>query len=37
MMGKTKQFRGRPGARSDWKKAFVRLQDGQSIDLSTGI
>jgi len=35
--GKTKQFRGRPGQRSDWKKAMVRLAEGQSIDLTTGL
>jgi len=33
--GKTKRFRGRPGRRSDVKKAFVRLADGQSIDFTT--
>ena len=35
--GKTKRFRGRPGMRSDWKKAMVRLAEGQSIDLTTGL
>lgn len=35
--GKTKRFRGRPGVRSDVKKAYVRLVEGQSIDLSTGL
>ena len=35
--GKTKRFRGRPGRRSDVKKAYVRLAEGQSIDLSTGL
>lgn len=35
--GKTKRFRGRPGQRSDIKKAFVKLAEGQSIDLSTGL
>ena len=33
--GKTKRFRGRPGVRSDVKKAIVTLAPGQSIDLST--
>ena len=33
--GKTKRFRGRPGRRSDVKKAYVRLAAGQSIDLSS--
>ena len=32
--GKAKRFRGRPGVRSDVKKAFVQLAEGQSIDLS---
>jgi large subunit ribosomal protein L23 len=32
--GKTKRFRGRPGQRSDVKKAFVQLAEGHSIDLS---
>lgn len=35
--GKTKRFKGRPGKRSDYKKAMVRLADGQSIDLTTGL
>ena len=35
--GKTKRFKGRPGQRSDWKKAMVRLAAGQSIDLTTGL
>ena len=35
--GKTKQFRGRPGKRSDVKKAIVTLKDGQSIDVATGL
>jgi large subunit ribosomal protein L23 len=35
--GKAKRFRNRPGQRSDWKKAIVRLAEGQSIDLTTGL
>lgn len=35
--GKTKRFKGRPGKRSDVKKAYVRLEKGQQIDLSTGL
>jgi large subunit ribosomal protein L23 len=35
--GKTKRFKGRPGVRSDVKKAFVQLAAGQSIDFSTGL
>lgn len=37
MKGKTKRFRGREGRRSDWKKAIVKLQGGQTIDLTTGL
>ncbi len=35
--GKTKRFRGRMGRRSDVKKAIVTLQEGQSIDITTGL
>ena len=35
--GKTKRFRGRPGRRSDVKKAVVTLAPGQSIDVTSGI
>jgi len=35
--GKVKRFRGRVGQRSDWKKAIVTLQDGSTIDVTTGI
>ncbi len=35
--GKVKRFRGRTGTRNDMKKAVVTLQDGQSIDISTGL
>jgi large subunit ribosomal protein L23 len=35
--GKVKRFRGRPGRRSDVKKAFVTLAEGQSIDVTTGL
>jgi large subunit ribosomal protein L23 len=35
--GKTKRFRGRPGRRSDVKKAYVKLAAGQTIDLTTGL
>jgi large subunit ribosomal protein L23 len=35
--GKTKRFKGRPGKRSDVKKAFVQLAEGQSIDFTTGL
>ena len=35
--GKAKRFRNQPGQRSDWKKAIVRLAEGQTIDLTTGL
>ena len=35
--GKTKTFRGRPGRRSDMKKAMVTLAEGQNIDLMGGL
>ena len=35
--GKTKRFRNIPGRRSGWKKAVVTLEEGQSIDIGTGI
>ena len=35
--GKTKRFRGLLGQRSDVKKAIVTLQEGQTIDISTGL
>ncbi|HME21730.1 MAG TPA: 50S ribosomal protein L23 [Acetobacteraceae bacterium] len=35
--GKTKRFKGRPGQRSDMKKAFVKLAAAQSIDFTTGL
>ncbi len=35
--GKLKRFRGRPGQRSDVKKAYVTLAEGQAIDVSTGV
>lgn len=30
--GKTKRFGSKEGKRSDWKKAIVRLAEGQDID-----
>ncbi len=33
----TKQFRGVPGKRSDYKNAIVTLLDGYSIDVTTGL
>jgi len=35
--GKVKRFRGQVGKRSDVKKAFVTLDEGHSIDVTTGI
>jgi Ribosomal protein L23 len=35
--GKSKVFRGRPGLRSDWKKAIVSLVEGHKIDVTTGL
>jgi len=35
--GKTKRFRGRPGVRKDVKKAYVTLEEGNTIDVSTGL
>ena len=32
--GKSKSFRNRAGRRGDWRKAYVRLVDGQSIDVT---
>ncbi|MFO1408177.1 MAG: 50S ribosomal protein L23 [Steroidobacteraceae bacterium] len=32
--GKAKRFGGRPGRRSDWKKAYVSLAEGQTIDFA---
>jgi large subunit ribosomal protein L23 len=35
--GKRKVFRGRIGKRSDFKKAIVRLETGNKIDLGMGV
>ncbi|OQW40288.1 MAG: 50S ribosomal protein L23 [Proteobacteria bacterium SG_bin5] len=35
--GKTKRWKGETYTRSDVKKAIVTLQEGQSIDVTTGI
>jgi large subunit ribosomal protein L23 len=35
--GKAKKFRGRAGERSDKKKAYVTLEAGNTIDVSTGL
>ncbi len=33
--GKSKSFKFRQGRRGDWRKAYVTLADGQSIDVMT--
>ncbi len=35
--GKTKVFRGRKGTQSNVKKAIVTLEEGQTIDITTGL
>ena len=35
--GKTKRFRGIIGTQSDVKKAVVTLEEGHSIDITTGL
>ena len=35
--GKVKMFRGMRGQRSDVKKAVVTLEEGQTIDVTTGL
>ena len=35
--GKTKRFRGIKGTRKDVKKAYVTLEEGNSIDVTTGL
>ncbi len=35
--GKAKRFGKSMGRRSNWKKAYVRLADGQTIDFTAGI
>lgn len=35
--GKTKRFRGRLGTRKDVKKAYVTLEEGNMIDVTTGL
>ncbi len=37
LKGKTKRFRGIPGRRPDQKKAMVTLEEGHSIDVTTGV
>ena len=35
--GKSKRFRGQLGRRKDVKKAYVTLEEGNTIDVSTGL
>ena len=35
--GKAKRFRGIPGRQNEMKKAVVTLEDGHSIDVTTGL
>lgn len=35
--GKQKRFRGQLGRRADVKKAYVTLEDGNTIDVTTGL
>jgi large subunit ribosomal protein L23 len=35
--GKVKRFKGQLGRRRDVKKAYVRLEDGNTIDVTTGL
>ncbi|WP_297616931.1 50S ribosomal protein L23 [uncultured Roseicyclus sp.] len=35
--GKHKRFRGRLGTRKDVKKAYVTLEEGNTIDVATGL
>lgn len=35
--GKTKRFRGRIGVQSDVKNAVITLEEGQMIDVTTGL
>ena len=35
--GKVKVWKGRRGQRASWKKAVVRIAEGQHIDVMTGV
>ncbi|MEM9843571.1 MAG: 50S ribosomal protein L23 [Pseudomonadota bacterium] len=35
--GKTKRFRGQMGKRKDVKKAYVTLDEGNTLDVTTGL
>ncbi|MGM0421919.1 MAG: 50S ribosomal protein L23 [Pseudomonadota bacterium] len=36
-VGKSKRFKGRPGQRSDYKKAIVKLAEGDQVDLTSKV
>lgn len=35
--GKVKRFRGKVGKRPDYKKAIITLEEGEMIDITTGV
>ena len=35
--GKVKRFRGKIGKRPDYKKAIITLEEGEMIDITTGV
>jgi large subunit ribosomal protein L23 len=35
--GKAKAFKQRAGSRSDWRKAYVRVSEGQAIDFGVKV
>lgn len=35
--GKNRGFKGRMGQRSDVKKAFIKVKDGETVDLMAGV
>ena len=35
--GKTRRFKGKPGTLSDIKRAYVTLEEGQRLDVTTGL
>ena len=37
MKGKVKRFRGQLGRRRDVKKAYITLEEGNTIDVNTGL
>ena len=35
--GKAKLWRGKPGKQKDYKKAIIRIKEGQSVDIAAGL